>query len=224
MNQPDPLSILRSMNAMPSSRREFLQRSGVGFGSIAMAGLLAEEPSRVFADSASAGQNSLNPMSPKQPHFAPKAKAVIHLFMNGGPSQVDTFDPKPALDKYHGQALPNNLRTERETGAAYRSPFKFKRYGGQRIVLARRRNDRRRVCRSFDARQRTESRTVADVDELWRCDIGSASGRLVGYLWVGKRQSKLTRIHCDVPKRLSDQRVRELAIRLFARRLSRDLR
>ena len=136
MNQPDPLSILRSMNAMPSSRREFLQRSGVGFGSIAMAGLMAEEPSRLFADSASAGQNSLNPMSPKQPHYAPKAKAVIHLFMNGGPSQVDTFDPKPALDKYHGQALPNNLRTERETGAAYRSPFKFKRYGESGIEVS----------------------------------------------------------------------------------------
>src|SRR4051812_38952949 len=64
------------------------------------------------------------------PHFAPKAKRFVHLFMNGGPSQVDTFDPKPLLDKYHGKPLPDaNLRTERKTAGAMRSPFAFKRYG-----------------------------------------------------------------------------------------------
>src|SRR5262245_51202508 len=82
---------------------------------------------RVFAD---AGESPADPLAPKEPHFPAKARHVVHLFMNGGPSQVDTFDPKPALDKLHGQPLPApNLRTERKTGAAMRSPFKFKRYG-----------------------------------------------------------------------------------------------
>ena len=70
-------------------------------------------------------------MLPKGPHFAPKAKRVIHLFMNGGPSHVDTFDPKPELTKWHGKILPDEhrLNTERKTGAAYKSPFAFKKHG-----------------------------------------------------------------------------------------------
>ena len=70
-------------------------------------------------------------MFPKGPHFTPKAKRVIHLFMNGGPSHVDTFDPKPELAKWHGKILPDEhrLSTERKTGAAYKSPFAFKKYG-----------------------------------------------------------------------------------------------
>src|SRR4029077_9392203 len=64
------------------------------------------------------------------PHFAPRAKRVVHFFLNGGPSHVDTFDPKPALAKYAGKPLPGEyLRTERKTGAAFPSPFKFSKYG-----------------------------------------------------------------------------------------------
>jgi hypothetical protein len=121
---------LSTFQQTPSTRREFLRRSGIGLGTLGLAGILADESSRVFASP------SPNPMSPKAPQFAPRAKAVIHLFMNGGPSQVDTFDPKPALDKYHGQPLPMSLRTERETGAAYRSPFKFKKYGESGIEVS----------------------------------------------------------------------------------------
>jgi hypothetical protein len=63
-------------------------------------------------------------------HHRAKAKRFVHLFMNGGPSHVDTFDPKPLLDKYHGKPLPGpNLRTERKTAGAMRSPFAFRRYG-----------------------------------------------------------------------------------------------
>jgi hypothetical protein len=69
-------------------------------------------------------------LATKSPHFRPRAKRVIHIYLNGGPSQVDTFDPKPALDKYNGQPLPSgNLTTERRTGAAMASPFKFQKYG-----------------------------------------------------------------------------------------------
>ena len=64
------------------------------------------------------------------PQFKPKAKRVIHIFLNGGPSHVDTFDPKPALQQYAGKLLPmTNLRTERKTGAAFPCPYTFKRHG-----------------------------------------------------------------------------------------------
>ena len=67
---------------------------------------------------------------------AAKAKRVIHIFMNGGPSQVDTFDPKPALRKYGGQALPIHLRTERATGTAFPSPFEFRKHGESGIEVS----------------------------------------------------------------------------------------
>jgi len=69
-------------------------------------------------------------LAPRRPPLNGKAKHVIHIFANGGPSHVDTFDRKVMLDKYHGQKLPGDyIATERKTGAAYRSPFNFKRYG-----------------------------------------------------------------------------------------------
>jgi hypothetical protein len=80
---------------------------------------------------------SASPLSAKFPHFAPRAKRVVHFFLNGGPSHVDTFDPKPLLDKYAGKALPmENPRTERKTGAALPSPFKFQRYGQSGIEVS----------------------------------------------------------------------------------------
>ena len=111
------------------SRREALLRSGTGFGSLALAGLMSNE--------SNAEVGKMDPLAPKQAHYPSKAKHVVHLFMNGGPSQVDTFDPKPMLDKYHGKPLPDtNLRTERKTGAAMRSPFKFKKYGQSGIEVS----------------------------------------------------------------------------------------
>ena len=105
------------------SRRDLLRRSGVGFGMLGLAGLLAEEQT-VHAGLA------------LQPHFAPKAKRVIHFFLNGGPSHVDTFDPKPALLKYAGKLVPNTLITERKTGNAFPSPFRFQRYGQSGIEVS----------------------------------------------------------------------------------------
>src|SRR5262249_11376484 len=68
--------------------------------------------------------------------FRPRATRVIHIYLNGGPSQVDTFDPKPALAKYAGKPLPSgNLTTERHTGAALPSPFKFKKHGQSGIEI-----------------------------------------------------------------------------------------
>lgn len=116
----------------PITRRELLQRSGMGFASLGLASLLASQGLLATPPNAAA----LNPLTPKQPHFAPRAKRVIHLFMNGGPSHVDTFDPKPALDRYAGREIPLNLRTERRTGAAYPSPFRFHKHGQSGIEIS----------------------------------------------------------------------------------------
>src|SRR3954470_7069008 len=109
--------------ARPSiTRREFLARAGMGMGFLSLGALAQAE--------------SASPLSAHSPHFAPKAKRVIHFFLNGGPSHVDTFDPKPALLKYAGQPLPQTLLTERKTGAAFPSPFKFQRYGQSGIEVS----------------------------------------------------------------------------------------
>jgi hypothetical protein len=107
------------------TRREALGRAGMGFGALALGSVLADSG----AAGAPARPDAVNPMAPRAPQFPAKARRVVHLFMNGGPSHVDTFDPKPMLDKYHGQPIPSNRPTERKTGAAFRSPFAFRRYG-----------------------------------------------------------------------------------------------
>jgi hypothetical protein len=108
------------------NRRELLRRTGLGFGSLALMPLL-DAAGCLTAEAATS--DALNPLAPKTPHFAPRAKHVIHLFMNGGPSHLDTFDPKPVLAELAGKPLPKTLRTERPTGAAFPSPFKFAKYG-----------------------------------------------------------------------------------------------
>ncbi len=115
------------------TRREFLSRCGMGMGALSLAGLVGTG----FSPSARASEGLINPLTPKQPHFPGKAKRVIHIFANGGPSHVDTFDPKPSLEKYAGKLLPlENPKTERKTGAAYPSPFKFKKYGQSGIEVS----------------------------------------------------------------------------------------
>src|SRR5260221_8203560 len=84
------------------SRRDMLRRAGLGFGSWALLDLLQRDGMAADAPKSPI----LNPLAPKPPHFAAKAKSVIFLFMQGGPSHIDTFDPKPLLAKLHGQPLP----------------------------------------------------------------------------------------------------------------------
>ena len=112
------------------TRRQMLTRCGTGLGMLGLAGVLADDgllgghsaaaaEGQPVAGISGAGAAKL-PLAPRAPHFPGKAKQVVHLFMNGGPSHVDTFDPKPLLDKYHGKPLPApNLRTERKTGARH---------------------------------------------------------------------------------------------------------
>jgi hypothetical protein len=102
------------------SRRELLRLSGAGFGSLALAGLLADTT-----------RGADNPLALKPPHFAARARRVIFLFMHGGPSQVDTFDYKPLLERDHGKPLPfaKPRVVSSQTGNLLRSPWKFAQHG-----------------------------------------------------------------------------------------------
>ena len=84
---------------MNISRRDMLRRSGMGMGSVALTALLGDSGHLEAATSDAA----INPLAPKKPPFPAKAKRVLHLFMNGGASHVDTFDPKPALTRFAGK-------------------------------------------------------------------------------------------------------------------------
>jgi hypothetical protein len=106
----------------------------MGLGSVALAQLMGDA-GQLAAPASAAGVE--NPLAPKPPQFPVKAKHVIHLFMNGGPSHIDTFDPKPLLEKHAGKTLPGgNLKTERPTGGAFPSPFKFRKYGESGIEVS----------------------------------------------------------------------------------------
>jgi len=111
------------------NRRDFLQRAGAGFGMLGLQALLGRE-GLLASDAVSA-----NPLSPRLPHFPGKAKSVIFLFMYGGPSQVDTFDYKPALEKHHGQKIDKvsfgTSKIDRiyKGGSLMKSPFGFDRHG-----------------------------------------------------------------------------------------------
>src|SRR5437868_1776305 len=112
------------------TRRAFLRRAGGGFGMLACAGLLHEQG---LITSAGAAEAAINPLAARQPHFAPKARAVIWLFINGGPSHVDTWDYKPELEKRDGQELkgfdPNTGFFNGQVGPIMKSPFKFRQHG-----------------------------------------------------------------------------------------------
>jgi hypothetical protein len=116
----------------PITRRDALCRIGNGFGMLAFASLVNESLVR-----AGAGQAPEGLLEPRKLDHPARAKRIIFLFMNGGLSQVDSFDHKPMLDKYHGQPLPGGtIATERKTGALMRSPFTFKKYGKAGIEIS----------------------------------------------------------------------------------------
>src|SRR5579859_3717005 len=101
------------------SRRQFLQRAGMGFGMLGLAALLGEE----LLGGASAQAEEEATLTPRNRPLPAKAKHVIHIFAQGAPSHVDTWDPKPALTQYDGQSLPGM------EGVAMASPFKFAKKG-----------------------------------------------------------------------------------------------
>ena len=118
----------------PVSRRSLLRRAAIGFGALGLEALLAEQ-------SGLRGASSLgNPIAPKQPHFEPKAKNVIFLFMHGGPSHIDTFDPKPRLKADEGKPLPIKREVSftppDEVGGLMPSPFEFTPHGESGIPVS----------------------------------------------------------------------------------------
>ncbi|MEI8379791.1 MAG: DUF1501 domain-containing protein [Planctomycetota bacterium] len=119
------------MNPVPLSRRDWLQRSACGFGHIALLGMAASE-------SRAANEQAVSPLAPKPPHFPARAKRVVFLFMHGGVSHVDSFDPKPKLAEMNGQPLPI-AKPKYEfapTGNLLASPWKFQKYGQSGIPVS----------------------------------------------------------------------------------------
>ena len=138
------------------SRRRFLRRAGLGIGSLGLLALLQEAGLVVAADGATSaddatstdGATFASPLDARAPHFAARAKHVIHIFPEGGPSQVDTFDPKPALAKYHGRSVDDVLKNYtkdageaasgmgRLSGKLQRSAFQFAQHGRAGIEIS----------------------------------------------------------------------------------------
>jgi hypothetical protein len=121
------------------SRREFLQTTGAGFGSLVLRDMLQRD-GLLAADGNSAASIDKNPLAPRLPHFAAKAKSVIFIFCYGGPSQVDLFDPKPELEKWHGKSIPVFSKADAffpdTQSTAFKSPYQFKKYGQAGIEIS----------------------------------------------------------------------------------------
>lgn len=137
-----PRGIEARMNPWEESwlwnRRHFLTSSANGAGLLALASLMAKDQAR--ADSP---PSSANPLTPKPPHFEPKAKACIVIYLEGGPSQMDLFDPKPKLNELHGQKLPDSMTKnvrfafiQKEGARIYGSPRKFAPHGQSGMIFS----------------------------------------------------------------------------------------
>src|SRR5262245_37534809 len=118
----------RRFLAPPLTRREMLLRCANGFGAVALTALFTESASGKVLSPAPAAPG---PMAPRPPKFRARARSVIFLFMDGGPSQMDTFDPKPRLAREHGRPIQVKVQPTQfnNVGMVMRSPWKFRRYG-----------------------------------------------------------------------------------------------
>ena len=206
------------------TRRELLRRIGGGFGALGLAGAFgdagllgrARPPRRAPAD----------PLAPRPPHFPARAKRVIFLFMNGGPSHVDTFDPKPALDEYDGQEPPEAIGRHRAeaTGrlmavavhvrastarAASRSASCFPEVG---------RLHRRPLRHPLDAHRQPQPRAGPAPDELGQHAADPAEPGLVADLRPGHREPEPARLRRPLPRQ-AGRRPAALEQQLPARRL-----
>jgi hypothetical protein len=120
------------ISPLPANRRAFLRQAGCGFGAVALAALWGRE------GVGEAETQTVSPLSPRQPHFAAKAKSVIYLYMDGGPSQVDTFDPKPRLNREHDQPFAMKIEPTQfnNNGNTFGCPWKFRQYGESGIPVS----------------------------------------------------------------------------------------
>jgi len=119
--------------SIPLTRRQALSAIGGGMGLVGLSNMLSSS----LAQAATTDDGGPLPGAIPKLHFKPRAKRIIFLFMNGGVSHVDTFDPKPMLEKYHGQPMPGGaILTQRKTGTLMKSPFSFQKYGQSGIELS----------------------------------------------------------------------------------------
>src|SRR5437016_10414928 len=119
---------------LPTTRREMLTQAANGFGAMALAALL-QEPS--FGAPRVPGE-APRAKGARPTHFPAKARSVIFLYMDGGPSQVDTFDPKPRLEREHGQPMPGRVEPTQfnNIGRVMQSPWQFRQYGQSGIPVS----------------------------------------------------------------------------------------
>ena len=178
-----------------ASRRQWLTSVANGFGMLGLAGLLAE------AQAASPADDATNPFAPKPPHHAPKAKRVIFLFMAGGPSHVDLFDPKPRLTADHGKPLPFEkpklARTTTENLLA--SPFAFRQarrvgHRGERAAAAPGRMHRRPLRRPLGRGRQHQPFQRLPADAHGRAGLLAPVARLVAVLRAGEREPEPARL------------------------------
>ncbi|HTE19639.1 MAG TPA: DUF1501 domain-containing protein, partial [Armatimonadota bacterium] len=120
------------------SRRELLRGSSIGFGNLALLSLLGDEARAAGSRPKAGSAGASAPLAPKAPMFPARAKRVIFVFLHGGPSQVDTFDPKPLLARDHGKPLPFDKPriVSSPTGNLLKSPWEFKPYGRSGIQVS----------------------------------------------------------------------------------------
>ena len=171
------------------TRRDLLRASANGFGLLALGGLLSEKTRGGERLGASSGTE--NPLAPRLPHFAAKAKRIIFLFMHGGPSQVDTFDPKPMLARHDGKPFPGQKPRVQfsGTGNLLKSPWEFRpwrqeRHSGQRPVPERPGPGRRPVRHPVGSRGQLGPRRGAVATAHWVGHVRPAFGRFVDDLWT----------------------------------------
>ena len=180
-------------NALGITRRYFFEECGVGVGKIAL-GMLLGEGLRTNAFAASAEPD--NPLAPKKPHFAPRAKRVIHLFMAGAPSQLDLFDYKPELARHEGKPLPPSVIMGqryafiRPDAAVLGPRFKFAKHGQCGASLSEMlphlaERGRRHLHRQVDAHGPVQSCTGPDFLEHRLFAAGPAELGVLGVVRVG---------------------------------------
>jgi hypothetical protein len=167
------------------SRRELFSRLGTGFGGLALAALVGESDSGA-ANAAADGTRTTFDLNTAAPHFQPRAAAVIQLFMPGGPSHVDLFDPKPELEKRDGQDPPSEIADEEKvTNKLLKSPYKFAKHGQSGLELSEtlphlaRHADDIAVIRSMYSEHRNHEQA------MWMLQSGMiTSGRPTFGAWV----------------------------------------
>ena len=208
----------------PKTRRDMLTQCGVGFGALAFAALFGEQ-----AQAANVTSGKIpGPLAAKLPMFAPKAKRVIFLFMHGGPSQVDTFDPKPLLTRDSGKPFPGEKPRVQfaQTGNLLRSPWEFKKYGQSGIEVSdlfphiAQHVDDMCVIRSMYGSNPAHGGALLAL-HTGSGYVHSPQHGIVDHVWPGNRKPEPARLHHHLPHPRTRRRAK-LVQRVFARRVPGD--